>query len=111
MVGVSQRAGPELEHRPRAPAGPHAARRHVAIDPQDLAGAVQPHEVEREAHAERVHRPAAGQMQGNPAVGPEGEPDEAAEAAGDPYLHAHHRRAAGELAPRRSPERPDPGVH
>jgi glucosamine--fructose-6-phosphate aminotransferase (isomerizing) len=46
-----------------------------------------------------VHRPAARQQQRDPPVAAEGKPDEAAEAAGDAYLHAGHRRAAEKLAP------------
>jgi glucosamine--fructose-6-phosphate aminotransferase (isomerizing) len=46
-----------------------------------------------------VHRSAPRQQQRHPAVAPQGEADEAVEAAGDPDLHAPHRAGAGELAP------------
>jgi hypothetical protein len=69
------------------------------VHAHDLTVGVQPHEVEREAHAERVHRPAARQMQGDAAVPPQRESDEAAEAVGDADLHTDVRRATGKLAP------------
>lgn len=41
-------------------------RRHVAVDPHDAAGAVDPREVEREPHPERVDRAGARQQQRRP---------------------------------------------
>src|SRR3954454_13745708 len=52
-----------LEHRARPQARPDAPRRHRPIDAHHLAGAVEPVQVEREAHAERVDRTGAWEQE------------------------------------------------
>ena len=57
------RAGGDLDHRAGAPAGAQPPRADAAVDPHGPPAAVQPHEVEREAHAEGVDGAAARQVQ------------------------------------------------
>jgi len=54
-----------------------------------VPGAVEPHEIERKAHPERVHRPAPRQQQRAGRAPPEREAEQPGDqAAGDEDLHA-----------------------
>src|SRR5918992_2524358 len=91
----------ELEHTACAPARAHAARGHGPVDPHDPAISVEPDEVEREAHAERVHGAAARDLEGY--AGREGsaadEAEQAARPTGDDQLHGDERARARMFAP------------
>jgi hypothetical protein len=50
---------PRLDHRARPSATTVAARRDVAVDSHDGPVGIEPDQVEREPHRERVHRSAA----------------------------------------------------
>ena len=84
----------DLDHGLRAPAGPQPPRRDGAVVAHDGAGVVEPQEVQREAHADRVHRAAALEEQ---AVAG-GQRVEAGEAAPPraPVAGHEQRQAAGQ---------------
>ena len=100
--GAAAVAGRCLEHRHGVATRPDPPRPNALLDAEHPAVAVEPHQVEREAHTERVDRTASRQQQREPRRRPSAQAhsDQAgAEGVGHDDLHVGLSRARRELAP------------
>ncbi len=77
-----------------APAA-HAVGRHTLLDGDDPPAAIQPDEIEREAHSEGVHRAAARNQERRPGP-PKSKPDEPLpDRSGNEHFHDRRRTEPG----------------